>query len=93
MNYTAKRAATKRKHDNGVDEKNQASPPKPKAAAKEKINKFTNDFEQINFSLDKDYNFKISSWNVAGLRALALKGGLDYVNYEKPDVFCVQVRH
>lgn len=112
---TAKPVATKRKHDNGVDIENQASPPKiratttavtktaagtkpktvaatkPKAAAKERLNKCSNDFEQMNFSMEKDYNFKISTWNVAGLRALALKGGLDYVTYEKPDIFCIQV--
>ena len=38
----------------------------------------------------KDWNLKISTWNVGGLRACCKKGGGDYPLKEQPDVFCVQ---
>lgn len=37
------------------------------------------------------FTTKITSWNVAGLRALAKKGGFLYLIQEKPDIFCLQV--
>ena len=33
---------------------------------------------------------KIISWNVNGIRAIAKKGLVDFLNQEKPDIFCVQ---
>lgn len=39
---------------------------------------------------DKVFNLKISSWNVAGLRAWLKKDGLKFVDVEEPDVFCLQ---
>lgn len=33
---------------------------------------------------------KIISWNVNGIRACHKKGLLDFVNSEKPDIFCIQ---
>ena len=36
------------------------------------------------------YNLKISSWNVAGLRSWLKKGGLTFLDYEQPDIFCMQ---
>lgn len=33
---------------------------------------------------------KIISWNVNGLRAVLKKGLLDFLNLEKPDIFCLQ---
>jgi len=38
----------------------------------------------------KDFNFKISSWNVNGVRAWLEKDGLDYVKAEDPDICCFQ---
>lgn len=65
---------------------------KAKAPAATKLNKFLTDFTNIKFNApEKDWNFKISSWNVAGLRALVQKGGIEYVEHEKPDIFCMQV--
>ena len=61
-----------------------------------KLNKTSSDFGSINFECDKkskegkESNFKISSWNVAGLRAWIKKDGLDFLNSEKPDVICLQ---
>lgn len=36
------------------------------------------------------WNFKISSWNVNGVRAWLEKNGLSYLHHEKPDVMCIQ---
>ncbi|CAB3228729.1 unnamed protein product [Arctia plantaginis] len=54
------------------------------------------DFESLNFSNasvntnGKQWNFKISSWNVGGIRAWLSKGCVDYLKYEKPDILCLQ---
>lgn len=40
---------------------------------------------------DKPYKIKICSWNVAGLRALVKKNGMDFLDQHKPDIFCMQV--
>ncbi|XP_017117144.1 recombination repair protein 1 isoform X4 [Drosophila elegans] len=39
---------------------------------------------------DKEFNLKISSWNVAGLRAWLKKDGLQIIDLEEPDIFCLQ---
>ncbi|KAH8352339.1 hypothetical protein KR084_003497 [Drosophila pseudotakahashii] len=39
---------------------------------------------------DKVFNLKISSWNVAGLRAWLKKDGLQLIDLEEPDIFCLQ---
>ncbi|XP_038213018.1 DNA-(apurinic or apyrimidinic site) endonuclease-like [Zerene cesonia] len=63
---------------------------------KKKVNKSATDFESIDFSntsknpQGKEWNFKISCWNVDGIRAWLGKGGLDYIKYEKPDILCLQ---
>lgn len=75
------------------------APAKKKASEKEKAvvnekpkkNETSSDFKEINFGIDKEFKLKICSWNVAGLRALVNKGGLDYFEYEKPDIICLQV--
>ncbi|XP_058981147.1 recombination repair protein 1 isoform X1 [Musca domestica] len=36
------------------------------------------------------FNLKISSWNVAGLRSWLKKEGLKFLEYEEPDIFCLQ---
>ncbi|KAI8440505.1 hypothetical protein MSG28_001768 [Choristoneura fumiferana] len=69
------------------DETKQKAPPK---------NKATTDYENIDFSntsknaQGKEWNLKIASWNVDGIRAWMSKGGLDYIKYEKPDILCLQ---
>lgn len=40
-----------------------------------------------------DFNFRITSWNVAGLRAIAKKGTLDFIVSNLPDIVCMQVSH
>lgn len=66
---------------------------KKKADDKPLVNETKSNLTEINFGLDeKVFNYKISSWNVAGLRAWIKKDGLEYIHYEKPDILCLQVR-
>lgn len=66
---------------------------KKKADDKPLVNETKSNRTEINFGLDeKVFNYKISSWNVAGLRAWIKKDGLEYIHYEKPDILCLQVR-
>ena len=61
-----------------------------------KLNKTDTDWQSIEFtSQAKDrkgtpWNFKISSWNVDGLRACAKKGGAGFLDKESPDIICLQ---
>lgn len=43
-------------------------------------------------TIDVDHNIKISSWNVAGLRAWVKKDGMEFLKEENPDIFCLQVK-
>ncbi|XP_055603288.1 DNA-(apurinic or apyrimidinic site) endonuclease [Uranotaenia lowii] len=62
-----------------------------KKPAAPKMNKTGTDYSKLNFDLDgKEFNYKISSWNVAGLRSWIDKGGLEFFEHEKPDILCVQ---
>lgn len=62
-----------------------------KSAATPKLNKCVTNYSELNFDInDKEYNLKISSWNVAGLRGWIEKGGLEYIEHEKPDILCLQ---
>jgi len=36
------------------------------------------------------WNYKVSSWNVDGLRACCNKGGAEFLTHEEPDVICFQ---
>ena len=80
-----------------------AMPPKKRESDKSnadappaKMNRTASDFESLDFSSaaetkdGKKWNFKISTWNVDGLRAWIKKGGLDFLKHEKPDVLCLQ---
>lgn len=84
---------TTKRRRKATDEKASAGDTKKKAPPK---NKSLSDYESIDFSntstnsQGKEWNFKISSWNVDGIRAWATKGGLDYFKYEKPDILCIQ---
>lgn len=62
------------------------------AADKPKLNATETEFAKINFTSDKDFNLKICSLNVAGLRAFVKKGGHKYFNHEQPNIICLQVR-
>ncbi|RNA22289.1 DNA-(apurinic or apyrimidinic site) lyase-like [Brachionus plicatilis] len=47
-----------------------------------------NEFKES--SNEKEWNFKIASWNINGLRAWIKKGGINYLEAEDPDIFCLQ---
>ncbi|XP_055381977.1 DNA-(apurinic or apyrimidinic site) endonuclease [Condylostylus longicornis] len=75
---TAKTELEKITENNGVVEK------------KAKANDTETFYEAKDFELNKEYTLKISSWNVGGLRSWIKKGGLKYVEFENPDIFCLQ---
>ncbi|XP_011556635.3 DNA-(apurinic or apyrimidinic site) endonuclease [Plutella xylostella] len=76
-----------------AEEKAPVEDSKSKAPLK---NKASTNYDELDFtnvsknSKGKEWNFKIASWNVDGIRAWMTKGGLDYVKYEKPDILCMQ---
>lgn len=74
---------TKRKKVAKVDNKS--------GSPKGKMNPTSTNLSQIDFETDKNFNLKIVSWNVAGLRSLVQKNGFDYFESEKPDIICLQV--
>lgn len=91
-NVTKRKVAAKTKEtdaaDGIVDSKNVT---KRKVAEKPaKMNKMDTDYGSVNFAHEKDHNYKISSWNVAGLRAWVGKSGLELLQHEKPDILCLQ---
>ena len=62
-----------------------------------KLNRTTSDFSSTQFGCEAvtaegghPWDTKVSSWNVDGLRAWIKKGGLDFLEHEKPDVLCLQ---
>ncbi|VVD03474.1 unnamed protein product, partial [Leptidea sinapis] len=63
---------------------------------KKLTNKTSTSYESMDFSNtsknkeNKEWNFKISSWNVDGIRAWLNKGGLEFIKFEKPDILCLQ---
>lgn len=61
------------------------------ANSESKMNPTESDLSQIDFETDKEFTLKIVSWNVAGLRAMVNKNGMDYFGHEKPDIICLQV--
>lgn len=93
------KAATKRKAPAKKAEEVEVKPAKvqkPAAekkgkAEKPKMNATASDFGKIDFGSDKDFSLKITSWNVAGLRAVVAKNGFDYFEHEKPNIICLQV--
>merc|ERR1719400_518909 len=64
------------------------------AEPEKKLNKSSSDKSSFEFKTkskeDKECNLKISTWNVAGLRAWIKKDGLDFLQHENPDVICLQ---
>ncbi|CAG9812553.1 unnamed protein product [Phaedon cochleariae] len=64
----------------------------PKVAA----NKTITDWGSIEYTCskkngeDKPHNLIISCWNVGGLKSWVAKGCLEYLEHEKPDIFCMQ---
>lgn len=69
---------------------------KAKVADKPAMNKTDSDYGSIDFSSEaktkegNKWNLKISSWNVAGLKAWLKKSGLEFIKHENPDILCLQ---
>ncbi|ETN60378.1 ap endonuclease [Anopheles darlingi] len=66
---------------------------KKAATAAPKMNKCATDYSALSFTPERPevlWNYKISSWNVAGLRSWVGKGGLDFIEHEQPDILCLQ---
>ncbi|KAM3968150.1 uncharacterized protein ACR2FA_006058 isoform 2-T2 [Aphomia sociella] len=70
-----------------ADDTKKKAPPKNKATTDYSTLDFTNTSKNAQ---GKEWNYKISSWNVDGIRAWLSKGGLDYIQHEKPDILCLQ---
>lgn len=78
----------------------QEEKPKPKrgrkADDKKPMNKTETDYKEVSFGCERknakgeEYNFKISSWNVDGLRSWLKKGGVEFLEKEEPDILCLQ---
>ncbi|XP_075149763.1 recombination repair protein 1 [Haematobia irritans] len=90
--------------DNDDDENDEADGSKPSKAKKKKeparMNSTSTIYNKADFELppladgqtsdEPRFNLKISSWNVAGLRSWVKKDGLKFLEYEEPDIFCLQ---
>lgn len=87
----AKKAEKGRKRGAGKEADGEGAPKK-----KTKVELVKPDLKDLNFDCDKEnpngekWNFKISSWNVAGLRAWVKKDGIEYLKKEDPDIICLQ---
>ncbi|CAK1544691.1 unnamed protein product [Leptosia nina] len=63
---------------------------------KKTTNKSSTQYDKIDFSnssknaQNREWNIKISCWNVDGIRAWLGKGGLEYIAHEKPNILCLQ---
>jgi len=61
---------------------------KEQEISKEKLKYDSNIFRDA--SNGKEWNLKITSWNVSGVRACLEKSGLDYIKAEDADIVCLQ---
>lgn len=81
---------------NADDEQQQPENKRAKKEVKPAANKTDTDYAEVAFECKKKnakgevYNLKISSWNVDGLRSWLKKGGLEFLEKEQPDIFCLQ---
>lgn len=88
---TKPKATTKRKATATNGE-----PKTKKSSGEGAQNQTETDYSIISFDCEKQNalgklpNLKISSWNVGGVRAWMKKNGLDYLEHEQPDIFCLQ---
>lgn len=78
-----------------VADDDDAEPDAEKEAEKEEISADANidedSFDSNSKTKDgRKWNFKISTWNVCGMRAWLKKGGMDYLKKENPDVIVLQ---
>lgn len=83
---------SKRKADEAVEPASKRTKTEPK----QMMNKTDTNLDEIDFDCQKlnpegkQYNLKISSWNVSGIRALIKKSGIDYITKENADIVTLQ---
>lgn len=74
--------------ENGDEEEDAVVEKEGKNGKESKYNYSKEEFSKP--SNGKDWNLKIVSWNVNGIRAWCEKGGIEYLQAEDPDIFCCQ---
>lgn len=68
----------------------------PKEDKSALVNKSSTAYENMDLECSRENakneksNFKISSWNVGGIRAWIKKNGLEFIEKESPDILCLQ---
>lgn len=78
------------KQSSTESEGKEAAEPSTSKGAKKLLNNVNTVYSKIDFGIKEKFNFKITSWNVAGLRALFKKNS-DYFTHENADVICLTV--
>jgi hypothetical protein len=76
--------------DEEEEEEVEAPEEKPAKGEKKLLNNVNTNYENIDFGIKEKFNFKITSWNVGGLRAL-MKKNPDYFTQEDADIVCMNV--
>ncbi|XP_011503013.1 PREDICTED: DNA-(apurinic or apyrimidinic site) lyase [Ceratosolen solmsi marchali] len=85
--------------DKYIKDKNEFDEPQLKKAKFEKknlLNKIDSNIDEINYKCTKlncegqNYNIKICTWNVAGIRAILKKNGIEYLKREDADIIALQ---
>lgn len=76
------------KPDSSDDDKQ----PTTSKGGKKLQNKVDTDYSAMDFGIKEKFNLKITTWNVAGLKALANKNA-DYFEKENADIICLNVSY
>lgn len=93
VNSTKESTSKNKRKANGNDE---PVAKRAKTENKPAMNKTDTDLNEIDFDCKKlnaegmKYNFKISTWNVSGIRAVIKKNGMDYIIKEDADIVALQ---
>ncbi|KAK7597757.1 hypothetical protein V9T40_009982 [Parthenolecanium corni] len=87
---TKNKPTNESKKRKGTDQEDTPNPKKPM------LNKVDSDLTNLCVTCEtktgdgRGSNFKIASWNVAGIRACIKKSGIEYFKKELPDILCLQ---
>lgn len=91
-----KKAKIESKESKKVNENDSSTMKKTKNEPKQMQNKTDTNLDEIDFGCTKpneegnDYNLKICTWNVSGIRAVIKKNGMDYIIKEDADIVALQ---
>ncbi|XP_011156550.3 exodeoxyribonuclease isoform X2 [Solenopsis invicta] len=92
----SKRTRVNLKASKSADKSEPSSPKKAKNEPKQMLNKIDTNLDEIDFGCvktnedGKEYNLKICTWNVSGIRAVIKKNGIDYITKEDADIIALQ---